>query len=175
MFGLVKNKKTRYNMVGKVKESAMIRDKIEETIQQYRLILPGERIGVAVSGGGDSMVLLHVLENLAPRLGFSLMVLHFEHGIRGAESLRDMEFVKEQCALRQLPLAVGRGNVPKEVRETGESPEAVARRQRYAFFHEQKQEQKLDKIAVAHHKDDGAETFLLNLIRGSGISGLTSM
>ena len=105
MFGLVKNKKTRYNMVGKVKESAMIRDKIEETIQQYRLILPGERIGVAVSGGADSMVLLHVLENLALRLGFSLMVLHFEHGIRGAESLRDMEFVKEQCALRQLPLA----------------------------------------------------------------------
>lgn len=153
----------------------MIRDKIEETIQQYRLILPGERIGVAVSGGVDSMVLLHVLENLASRLEFSLVVLHFEHGIRGAESLRDMEFVKKQCALRQLPLAVGRGNVPGEVRETGESPEAVARRQRYAFFHEQKREQKLDKIAVAHHKDDGAETFLLNLIRGSGISGLTSM
>ena len=78
MFGLVKNKKTRYNMVGKVKESAMIRDKIEETIQQYRLILPGERIGVAVSGGVDSMVLLHVLENLAPRLEFSLVRIPYE-------------------------------------------------------------------------------------------------
>ncbi len=153
----------------------MLSAKVEETIKQHNLIEPGEKVGVAVSGGVDSMVLLRILSGLSGKMGFSVVALHFEHGIRGGESLRDMAFVEHECALGGIACICGRGNVPAEIAETGESPEAVARRQRYAFFYEQKQALGLQKIAVAHHCDDGAETFLFNLIRGSGISGVTAM
>ena len=153
----------------------MLETLVEKTIKKYNLISLGDRVGVAVSGGVDSMVLLHVLYTLSRRSGFYVYALHFEHGIRAEESVGDMHFVEEQCEKMHIPFYSGSEDVPVIAAQTGENLEAAARRLRYAFFEERKRALKLSKIAIAHHKDDFAETFLLNLVRGSGMAGLTTM
>ena len=153
----------------------MLETLVEKTIKKYNLISLGDRVGVAVSGGVDSMVLLHVLYTLSRRSGFYVYALHFEHGIRAEESVGDMHFVEEQCEKMHIPFYSGSEDVPAIAAQTGENLEAAARRLRYAFFEERKRALKLSKIAIAHHKDDFAETFLLNLVRGSGMAGLTTM
>lgn len=153
----------------------MLYDRIKKTVLSNNLIREGEQIGVAVSGGADSVVLANLMQQLSEEMGFSIYLLHYEHGMRGEESLRDMDFVSDMGVAMGLPVVIGRGNVRKAVQATGESPEEAARRLRYAFLETQKQILKLDKIATAHHKQDLAETFLMNLVRGSGIDGLTAL
>ena len=153
----------------------MLETLVDKTIKKYNLISLGERVGVAVSGGVDSMVLLHVLYTLSRRSGFYVYALHFEHGIRAEESVGDLHFVEEQCEKLHIPFHAGSADVPVIAAQTGENLEAAARRLRYEFFEERKRALGLAKIAIAHHKDDFAETFLLNLVRGSGMAGLTTM
>ena len=153
----------------------MLETLVDKTIKKYNLISLGERVGVAVSGGVDSMVLLHVLYTLSRRSGFYVYALHFEHGIRAEESVGDMHFVEEQCEKMHIPFYSGSADVPVIAAQTGENLEAAARRLRYEFFEERKKALGLSKVAIAHHKDDFAETFLLNLVRGSGMAGLTTM
>ena len=153
----------------------MLETLVDTTIKRYNLISLGDRVGVAVSGGVDSMVLLNVLYTLSRRSGFYVCALHFEHGIRSEESVGDMHFVEQQCEAMHIPFYAGSADVPVIAAQTGENLEAAARRLRYEFFEERKQQLGLAKIAIAHHKDDFAETFLLNLLRGSGVAGLTSM
>ncbi len=167
--GIVKDVISVYN------KPIMLENIIEKAIKKQHLIATGDRIGVAVSGGVDSMVLLDVLKALSMRMGFYLCVLHFEHGIRNEESVRDMEFVQTICKERNITLHIGRGDVPGVAARSGRNLEATGRMLRYAFFEECRREYTLQKIAVAHHRDDFAETFLLNLIRGSGAAGLTAM
>lgn len=144
-------------------------------ILKYHLIMPGEEVGVCVSGGVDSMVLLHVLSALADELGCGLRVLHFEHGIRGEESRRDMEFVQDAAEKLGLPISVGRANTAIQAERYGKNLEETARELRYAFFERQAREWNLDKIALAHHLNDNAETILLHLLRGCGPDGLSGM
>ena len=133
------------------------------------LSLPQEgRILCAVSGGADSMCLLHLLHSR----GRDVVAAHFEHGIRGEESLRDAAFVQSWCREQGIPCVTGHGDVPAYARKKGMSLEEAARTLRYRFLEETAEAQSCDYIATAHNGDDNVETVLLNLTRGAGALGL---
>jgi tRNA(Ile)-lysidine synthase len=145
-------------------------------IQRHKLLAHGDRALVAVSGGPDSVALLHLLCDLREELDLRLEVAHLQHGIRGAEAQEDARFVAELAERLGLPFhlkeidlpgikfAAGKGNV-----------EALARAERYRFFAAAAREHNLGKIATAHTRDDQAETVLMWLLRGSGLKGLAGM
>ena len=135
-------------------------------------ITPGARVLCAVSGGVDSMYLLHRMTELAAQRGFTVGCAHFNHGLRGAESDRDEAFVRTQCAHLGVPFYAGRGDVAS-VRGVG--TEGAARQLRYAFLTDCAAAHGYDWIATAHTADDNAETLLLNLARGCGLRGLTGI
>ena len=125
----------------------------------------GDRVICAISGGADSVALLWCLYLLREQLDLKLSAAHLNHGLRGEESDRDEDFVRQLCAGYQIPLTVGR----TQVQAQGRGLEDAARRARYTFL------ESLDpaaKIATAHTADDNAETVLLHLIRGAGLRGL---
>ena len=137
--------------------------KLLQQLRRYEMVAPGDRVICAVSGGADSMALLWGFYLLHEKLGIDLAAAHFNHGLRGAESDRDEEFVRAFCDRFEIPLFIGRG----EVKAGKKGLEAAAREARYAFF------STLDgKIATAHTADDNAETILMHLIRGTGLDGL---
>lgn len=133
------------------------------------MLAAGDRIGVAVSGGADSVVLLETLRRLAGRFAVELVVLHVNHNLRGAESDDDEEFVRSLARSANLPVVVragpvGEGNV-----------EGEARRLRRQFFEQCRQSHRLTKVAVGHTRTDQAETVLHRLLRGTGLTGLAAM
>ena len=136
------------------------------------LSLPREgRILCAVSGGADSMCLLHLLHSR----GRDVVAAHFEHGIRGEESLRDAAFVQSWCRERGIPCVIGHGDAPGYAAQQGLSLEEAARVLRYRFLEETVAAQDCDYIATAHNGDDQVETVLLNLTRGAGALGLSGI
>lgn len=142
--------------------------KVHKFICDNMLINKTERIGAAVSGGADSMVMLVMLKNL----GYNVCALHFEHGIRSEEeSVGDMRFVEDFCKNNGIPFFCERCDVPA-LRLKGESIETAARRLRYSFFERTAKNEGLSRIATAHHADDNAETVIMNLLRGSGVKGV---
>jgi len=149
--------------------------KVKKLILEKKLLQHGSFVAAAVSGGVDSMVLLHILKKLSGELGFTLYCLHLEHGIRGGESKRDAEFVRSECDKIGVPCFVMHADVPERARKSRETVEAAAREERYAFFASMSGALGIDRVAVAHHMDDQAETALFNLIRGTGLKGLTAM
>ena len=138
-------------------------DKLLTFVRKQSLIDPGDRIVCAVSGGADSVALLFALFLLREKLDFSLAAVHFNHGLRGAESDQDEAFVRMLCDRYDIPLTVGRGSVTAGKKGL----EAAARDARYAFF-----DTLPGKIATAHTADDNAETVLMHMIRGTGLKGL---
>ena len=133
------------------------------------LLPPGGRVLCAVSGGVDSVCLLHWLSR---QQGITLLAAHVNHQLRGEESDRDEAFVRRLCGEWGIPLTVGRGDVAAFTKEKGLSLEEGARRLRYDFLYRTAEETGCCCIAVAHNADDNAETVLLNLIRGTGLKGL---
>ena len=131
----------------------------------------GKRVCVALSGGIDSVCLLHAFHAQASDMGITLSAIHVEHGIRGAESLGDMEFCKKLCCDWGIPLKIVREDVPALQREGGGSLEEVARAVRYSAFFGVIDGGEADFVATAHHADDVAETILFRLARGTGIAG----
>ena len=138
------------------------------TIEFDRAPLAGKKLLCAVSGGADSMCLLHLLH----AGGFDVTAAHFEHGIRGEESLRDAAFVEGFCRKQGIPFVVGRGDVPAYAAEHGQSLEEAGRELRYAFLARKAEELGCDYIVTAHTRDALAETLLFNLARGCGPAGL---
>ena len=128
----------------------------------------GARLVCAVSGGADSMCLVHLVRTA----GYDVTAAHFEHGIRGAESLRDAAFVERWCREQGIPFVLGQGDAHAFAAEKGLSLEEAARELRYAFLLETAQELGADFILTAHNRDDNAETLLFNLVRGAGTAGL---
>ena len=136
------------------------------------LIPPGSRVLCAVSGGSDSMCLLHLLWTQQEERNLRVLAAHYEHGLRGEESLRDARFVESWCRERGIPCVVGHGDVASYAREKGLGLEEAARELRYAFLEQTAAQQNCDWIVTAHTADDNAETLLLNMCRGSGGRGL---
>src|SRR6202041_3947677 len=143
-----------------------------ETIRRSRLILPGSRVGVAVSAGADSVALLRILEALANELGITLVVVHLNHSLRGSESVADAEFVEKLARERNLRFVQRVEDVAAVATREGWNLEEAGRRLRQRFFAELVEEGVADQIAVAHTADDQAETLLAHLLRGSGMTGM---
>jgi tRNA(Ile)-lysidine synthetase-like protein len=132
---------------------------VRRTIRRYDLLRDGMALVVGVSGGPDSLCLLHLLSRLAPEMGLRLHVAHLNHELRGAESDADADFVVEFAAGLGLPCAVGRADVVALAREAGLSLEEAARHARYRFLADVAADADADAIAVGHNADDQAETF----------------
>lgn len=142
-----------------------------QTITQHAIFQKDGLILVAVSGGADSIALLLILQDL----GYQLHALHCNFHLRGEESDRDMQFVENLCSKYSIPLTVNHFNTTAYAKEHKMSIEMAAREQRYRWFNDQRQALHAQAIAVAHHRDDQAETLLLNIIRGTGLRGLAGM
>jgi len=130
---------------------------------------------VGVSGGPDSLCLLHVLCSLRETLGVSLHVAHLNHGTRGKASDADARFVQTVAEAWALPVTVERRDIPTLAKEYGLAFEETARRVRYAFLDRVARKMGAIRIAVGHNADDQAETVLMHILRGSGLSGLRGM
>ncbi len=145
---------------------------IWEYVKEQGLIKTGQTVGVAVSGGPDSMALLGCLHSLAKGYQFSVSCIHFEHGIRGEESLRDADFVADYCDSKSILFYMGAADVPALCREWGVGEESAAKRAREHYFTELVLRGEVDCVATAHHMDDNAESVLMHILRGSGLGGL---
>lgn len=144
-------------------------NKIKQTIKKYNLIEKNDKVLVAVSGGPDSLSLLNVLYSL----GYNLCVAHVNHGLRENANI-DEKFVESFCKEKNIPCFIKKIQL-KEAIETdfkGMSTEEAGRKARYDFFEEVLREQNCTKIATAHNSNDNVETVIMNMIRGSGLSGL---
>ena len=141
-------------------------------IRKHDLLRPGDRVGVAVSGGADSVALLRILLELRPELGVVLSVIHLNHKLRDVESETDEHFVRELASAYRLPFICESVDVKAYAAEKKLSLETSARDLRYQFFAAALKDANLDKIATAHTLDDQAETVLLKLARGAGTKGL---
>src|ERR1700744_4148201 len=135
----------------------------------------GMRLGVAVSGGADSVALLRSLAEQRQELGLVLTVLHVHHGIRGAEADADAEFVEALAAKLELRFLRSDVDTPARVQAQRETIEEAARKLRYAWFEELLIRKELDAIATAHTLDDQAETVLHKLLRGAWTEGLSGI
>ena len=149
--------------------------KVSRTIAEFGMLKGGERVGVGVSGGVDSIVLLELLEELRGELRLELFVLHLDHGIRGEESRRDLEFVRERAQEKGIPFFCREVDTPSYAKQEKLSLEEAARQLRYSFFEEAIRELGLERVALGHTADDQLETVLMALLRGSGIKGLKGM
>jgi tRNA(Ile)-lysidine synthase len=152
-----------------------LRERVAETTHHYCMFAPGQTVGIAVSGGADSVALFHLLKELAPRLGIGLRVLHFNHLLRGAESGADCEFVKDLAAAHGIPFETASADVAQIALKSGENLEQAARDARYGFFREQLSAGEVDRVALGHTLSDQAETVLYRLLRGSGLAGLAGI
>lgn len=144
-------------------------------VEEKRLLAQGDRLVLGVSGGADSMCLLLVLAALKERYGLTLHAVHVHHGIRGAEADRDAAFTEEACRSRGIPCTVFRLSVPELSKEQGIGLEEAGRNARRQCFREEALRVRADKICVAHHRDDQAETVLFRALRGTGLAGLAGM
>ena len=151
---------------------APLEQSVLAAIQTSRMLSAGSRVGVAVSGGADSVALLRLLHRLRDDLGITLAVVHFDHALRGDESEADAAFVAELAGALKLEFLAGREDVGAEAARRGWNLEDAARRLRYAFFKSVIGDRAATHIAVAHTADDQAETLLAHLIRGTGPTGL---
>ena len=152
-----------------------LEQRVLETIRGAQMMTASDRIGVAVSGGADSVALLRLLEGLRDALGVSLLVVHFDHALRGAESDEHARFVAELARARGLECIVTREDVAAAAARHRWNLEDAARRLRYAFFERLAAEGRATRIAVAHTADDQAETVLARLFRGTGPAGLAGI
>jgi tRNA(Ile)-lysidine synthase len=153
----------------------MLLEKVKNTIAQNRLINCGDRIVVALSGGPDSVCLLHALYSLTNKLNIKLYAVHINHMLRGQEADEDEAYARELCQ----SFGVNFNSVSRDVagisKSSGISIEEAGREARYQEFYRYADSVGADSIAVAHNREDQAETVLMHIIRGSGLTGLVGM
>ena len=150
-------------------------DAVRALTTEYDMLPRGETVLCAVSGGADSMCLLHLLSALAEEGGFRVEAAHYHHGMRGAAADADAAFVADWCRARGIPCAVERGDVYGEAARLGLGVEETGRRLRYDFLRRTARARGCGRIATAHNADDNLETLLLRLARGAGLHGLAGI
>jgi len=152
-------------------------NQVQSWLECRRLLTPGAIWVVGVSGGPDSTLLLHALKALSERsdLGWKLHVAHFHHGLRGQEAEEDAAFVAHLAEALGLPCHTERADIRSEVAHLGGSTEEVARSRRYEFLERVALKTGSERVAVAHHADDNAETILQRICRGTGLRGLAGI
>ena len=146
--------------------------KVKAYVKKWHMLQKEDSVIAGISGGADSVCLLFMLLKLQKELGFALMAVHVNHGIRGAEAERDEAYVKRLCRQWNVRLKVYRENVPAYAKEHGMTEEEAGRDIRRTCFCKVLKEWGGTKIALAHHENDNVETLLWNLCRGTGIRGL---
>ncbi|SKA10963.1 tRNA lysidine(34) synthetase TilS [Selenihalanaerobacter shriftii] len=147
-------------------------NKVKESIKKYNLLAKGDKVIVSVSGGPDSLTLLHILWRLQSDFNLGLHVFHLDHMFRGEESKADAEYVAEFSEELGIPVTIKEYDVPGYIKKRGLSKQAAARKIRYELCTELANKVQADKIAIGQHADDQAETVLMNFLRGSGLEGL---
>jgi tRNA(Ile)-lysidine synthase len=152
-----------------------LRQTVLEYIRRHELLKAGDRAGIAVSGGADSVALLRLLVELRKELGVVLSVVHFNHKLRGAESEEDERFVTEMARQHKLELHSESGEVAAYAAEKHLSLEAAARAMRYQYFRQLLLDGRVNRVATGHTLDDQAETVLLKIVRGAGGRGLAGI
>ncbi len=159
----------------KSSKSGQLEIQVRKTILEYSMLVPGDHILVAVSGGADSTALLLCLKKLSKDFGVSLTVAHLNHRIRGAEADADEDFVRKLCCDLELPFVSEAMEVKQQARDAKQNLEEFARQKRYDFLRRTAVRVGAQKIAVGHNLNDQAETALFRFIRGSGIEGLSAI
>ncbi|WP_410772381.1 tRNA lysidine(34) synthetase TilS [Fontibacillus sp. BL9] len=152
-------------------------EQVRRTARDHGMWSAGDCIVVAVSGGPDSVLLLHILDEISrdQDLGLKLVCAHVNHGFRGIESDGEAEFVRELADKLQIPFELGVFDIPGYMKESGKGGQLAAREKRYQFLHAVAGKHGASAIALAHHADDQAETVLMRIMRGSGLTGLGGM
>lgn len=148
---------------------------VENTILAHGMLEPKDSVVIAVSGGPDSVALLHILYEIAPHFSLKLGVAHLNHGLRQNDSDNDAGFVESLAATFDLPCYIQKRDILRYQRENKLSLEEAARRVRYEFLDHIANAYQYNKIALGHHADDNAELVLMNLFRGAGTLGLSGI
>lgn len=146
--------------------------KVKQTIEDYNMISPGDKIVVGVSGGPDSICLLHVLNEIGNELHINIAAVHINHCLRGKDADEDEAYVKEFCRKINVEFYSKRVDVNKLSEKLNISCETAGRKARYDFFSEIMKKTGANKIAIAHNANDVAETILMRIMRGTGLEGL---
>jgi tRNA(Ile)-lysidine synthase len=152
-----------------------IEDVFNSTIREYNMLEPGDRVVAGVSGGPDSIAMLHLLHRFKDLYKIQIIAAHLNHNFRPGFAERDAEFVKDFCSRIGIPCVIEFCDVPQLAVQLGLSSEQAGRRARYGFFNRVMEQKGYNKIAVAHNRDDQVETFLMRLIRGAGAEGLAGI
>jgi tRNA(Ile)-lysidine synthase len=152
-----------------------LQTRMVSTIERHSMIRSGDRIGIGVSGGADSVALLRLLAELRAKLGVQLFILHFHHQLRGVDADQDEMFVAGLAREFQFEFVPDRADVAGQARRNGWNLEDAARRLRYQFFASVAGSHGLRRVAVAHTANDQAETLLAHLLRGTGPAGLAGI
>ncbi len=149
-----------------------LKQQLLANLKKHEMLRPGERVGVAVSGGADSVALLLLLLELREKLGIVISVVHFNHKLRGKASDADEAFVAKLAAKHGLEFHSASADVAKKAKDERANLEDAARRARYDYFRSLAESGACKRIAVGHTADDQAETVLAHLLRGTGLAGL---
>lgn len=149
--------------------------KVAAFAAEYQMLEKGDKVIAGISGGADSVCLLLMLLELQKQIPFEVIVVHINHGLRGETARRDEEFVENLCRQYHLPIEICREDVELFAQKGKQSLEEAGRNVRRAAFQRISKKYGGTKIALAHHKNDNAETLLMNLARGSGLSGLVGI
>lgn len=157
------------------RQAESMQKKVLKFIKEQRMLERGDRLVVGVSGGADSICLLHMLCSIRENYNLTLHAVHVNHGLRGEEAKRDENFVLEFCKKFDVPCRVVSLDIKKEAKRLGCSEEEAGRDMRYFYFAQEAKQQGCTKIAVAHHMEDNAETVLFRAFRGTGLTGLAGM
>ncbi|WP_349409080.1 tRNA lysidine(34) synthetase TilS [Pseudalkalibacillus sp. SCS-8] len=150
-------------------------EEVDKFIDRNQLLRKGTTVVVGVSGGPDSMALLHYLFHKQDEWQIKIIAAHLDHMFRGEESEEDARFTVDYCREHRIQIEQEQKNLPLYIEETGESPQHAARYVRYRFFEEVMKKHQADYLALAHHGDDQVETMVMNLVRGTSTKGLSGI
>ena len=158
-----------------LRNGASMQKKVLEFISEHQMLERGDRLVVGVSGGADSVCLLHLLHGCRESYDLELFAVHVNHGLRGEEATRDEMFVLELCERLAIPCRPVHLDIREEAKRLQISEEEAGREWRYRAFLDEAKRQTCTKLAVAHHMDDNAETVLFRMFRGTGVNGLAGI